>query len=253
MGAIREKIKTRGLIMTDKIDITRPLKTRDGRAVEGLKALFREPGAFFPRFNLVGLIKGFGDSMHRHYWDECGKYQYYGNHPFDLIYADEDQRQSEVIYYGPPGGPSFWRGVQKEEKKMIDWDRPLQGRRVGAKKWLHAYKAAALFEQNGNLTRYKVNVQVAEDCWDSPIFAANGLLLSEYEDYEIRNAPEKRKIEKWANIYLSLYKEGGIVIGGLYDTKQEANYSASYANPKPIACLKIEREYVEGEGLEGGE
>jgi hypothetical protein len=84
--------------------------------------------------------------------------------------------------------------------------------------------------------------------WDKPLQVRQilyGLLDDFNSHFKIRNTPERKVVKGWLNIY-----SGGWMT--IHETKEDADGRGACASPR-IACLKIEREYYEGEGLEGGE
>lgn len=142
--------------------------------------------------------------------------------PHNLIYADEEP---------------------KEEKKMIDWDKPLEVRR-SKEKWYPAQKHAKFFLNEGGSDNY-YQVYVLDD-YKSVFFNERGKQVFANNEFEIRNVPEEMKIKGWLNVFL----EDRNRVGFLYTNKEEADRCAHHDR---IACIYIEKEYTEGEGLEDGE
>jgi hypothetical protein len=76
--------------------------------------------------------------------------------------------------------------------------------------------------------------------WYSNTWRANGKIYDIAEQLDFNLIEVKQRIQRtvWANIYRSSIKA--------FDSKDDADASSTYAR---IACVKVELDYEEGEGL----
>ena len=98
--------------MTDKLDLTKPLQTRDGRNVTLITTNGRDP------WPLVGYT---GDDYGvPKVWDKNGNYIKEIDRSFDLMNAPEKKRSGEVWVYGRHYGPAISFHVEHKEPKDAD-------------------------------------------------------------------------------------------------------------------------------------
>lgn len=120
----------------------------------------------------------------------------------------------------------------------IDWDKPLQVIDTCWPDWHDARITSCIFDENGKAIYFWVQTY---DACRSAMVDLNGNILAGYISIKIRNKPEKRKLCGWVNIDF----DGHATMS--FKTKERAD---RYIGQSRIACVYIEKEYEEGEGLE---
>ncbi len=82
-------------------------------------------------------------------------------------------------------------------------------------------------------------IGIVDNCISVSWWTIKGHSSTYDPDVDLSNAPNKRKVEFWVNVYPSEYHT-------MYYDKEAANDAAGKSR---IACLHFVREYEEGEGL----
>lgn len=81
----------------------------------------------------------------------------------------------------------------------------------------------------------------------SGIWLGNGIAFNPIDHgYDLINIPQKRKLDVWMNVF----ERDGHIWTAIHESLESAamNLEGGYQGRK-IACLRIAREYEEGEGL----
>ena len=110
---------------------------------------------------------------------------------------------------------------------MLDWTKPIET--------TDGERCVLLGEKKRHL--YWVAVET-DDEWCTYVVEPNGICPGRLDPC-IRNVPEKRRLQGWLNVYAPDDAH-------YYESRTEANISA---HSNRIACVKMDQEYVVGEGL----
>jgi len=125
------------------------------------------------------------------------------------------------------------------KKKTIDWDKPLEMHNAKGE-WKDAFKCAVFLNDEGKITSYRVSFR-SFPRMEYDYFPDGEPLRA--GDFSIRNVPEKKRLKGWINVYPGCYST-------VFYEKKHADRAAVEIR---TACIPIDIEYYEGQGLEGGE
>ena len=116
----------------------------------------------------------------------------------------------------------------------IDWDKPLQVTIVPTySEWFNVWIEKIYLNQDGSIHRRDLRLP------NEISISFNEQGQSLFGNWLIRNKPEKKKLCGWVNVY----PEDRY---GAYKTRRAADDCAVSSR---VACVYIEKEYEEGEGL----
>ena len=132
------------------------------------------------------------------------------------------------------------------EWKNIDWEQPLEMSGDGGVHFHQAFKSAIVFCPKGKPKQY--NVQYASLLTRAfGIFDCNGNSID--GNFTLRNKEKKHNVKFYVNVFSD--DQGSLHFPLRFSAwlkKEEAENDARNRGER-IACLKIESEFEEGEGI----